>query len=618
MILANRAIVSSRSAFEAFCCIVACASAISCGSRSRESSDAKPADFAALRSSYDAAIQNLSDRDDREQIVNELVEAAKRESWAATGDPEEGIMVRWPEDALSLYLLDRRMDALGAETPPASDQTKVQYLEGLRQRVPNTSLSAKALQKSLRFAQSEDADAFLAKCAELIARAPGSTDARVALHERLEYYIQQGRTKDAALDTLRFWSAYPEVVERMEVATQFVSNLRNAGWLLEAQMLSQTTGPAEVAKGLLAEFSHAGESHDEHWQLSTEYLDHTPDYLAVENAVTILPEGPVDRQILWWARLSCLSAVKLDGENSDRYFSKFVSLLDNRRAFPVDPGTSLAEINAAALSAIFNAFGQSRWLDRFAPTGTSAAANLTTLMARSSRAGCDLAFERLNRPEDAAQYLKLVEAHEEFLRKVHRIDGLSPEGDRSIAATIADAYDSVVSRFPKAPEAPRAMLRKASVYREASDQATAVQAYDALIAQYPEAAEVPLAKLDRAASLIASKQYDVASGALKAVLEEYAADNRIVPAAEFLAAVCADNLGSADEAVRRMESIAEEFTKSTYAVRALFWLANHALAQNEYEAARYYLAELIDRYPEDRLASDARQLKKRLDDRVAP
>ena len=206
-----------------------------------KNTDTGDAFLSLLRSSEDGASASVTP-----QLLERLRNAARREPWAGGADIDMAIMLRYPEERFSLFLLEYKI------IPMRKDMSAVeQFVTEVHMRAPGSALEAKAVALQLACGLSHSYAQYLPVCNRLIEGDVEPRVRRAALFARLEYYAGLRMFKPCASDAMELWVSYPETVERARLGPLLTHYIRSAGFALEAEMLSTSSRPAAVCALLL-------------------------------------------------------------------------------------------------------------------------------------------------------------------------------------------------------------------------------------------------------------------------------------------------------------------------------------------------------------------------------
>ncbi len=171
-----------------------------------------------------------------------------------------------------------------------------------------------------------------------------------------------------------------------------------------------------------------------------------------------------------------------------------------------------------------------------------------------------------------------------------RLARLLADGDPRAAA---DLYIEFAGRYPDHDQAPAALRRSASLYREAGALAAAADAWQTFLERYPEAEGRLEAGLQRALTLIRLEKPGQADRALEAIREE-AAGAPLGAEILYWQGVLADQQGQTVKSTRLLREALDHDPAPDLAARIQYRLSAVLLRRGEREAAADIVQALVD------------------------
>jgi TolA-binding protein len=437
----------------------------------------------------------------------------------------------------------------------------------------------------------------VAACAKEL-EAPGADSTRrgrVALYRRAIRLRESGDAKQAALDLVRLYALHPKAVEEMGAVGYVCGTLKEAGLLLESDLLDKSPEPDRAAAALWRAFSGMGDSQT----AAAVYFRHSPDVAAMEQAVSdgSLLDDPFARA-LYCGRVARIALEAVAPDKAAARYGAFVEAA----ASAIDTGELGGDdcIHLAQTLAVSHLACRS-----FVIYGRELRPNLEGAIKRVEPKTAELGRRMLGLYLDAR--LKTMPAGNEgagsLLAEVERVVEWA---DRSDHETALSAYGVFLERYPETAEAPQALERLADYCQvRLRDSVKAAGLYAELIGKYPDAPNVEKAVLRQALALYENKDYRAALDTLTAFIEKKPESSNIATA-RYMAALAEAALGLVDEAQSHMTSLVNEYPASALAPRALYWLGMNHVTRQEYGEAAEVFRMLTERYPESDYADRAR------------
>ena len=501
--------------------------------------------------------------------VETLVIAA-REEGLATENIKRNLMHLFAEEDLGHYLLEDMYASLSSRP----HEVVIAQLEDVRTQSPGTYIANSSLDKKLQLVLRRDPDEFLAQCSLLIEASPVGADARIAIFNRLEYYVESGKTKLAAVEALRFWADFPDSADRMNIRYFLTARLREGGFLLESEILGSAPGTRKFATRFLREFERAQKSESDkripeiHDADSALYFQRAPDFSYLAPQAEFDKENSLDEAI-FWARVGRLAASDVNVGTAIDSYEKHLLAVDKlfySGTLGADDLALVESIQGKLVHSLTNLLG---WptLVNDAQLNTPnyrgpEAAKLQIGKLSTSRVRLVL-HAAVERGElTAGKCAAIINDHVAFL------EGLDLDG------SILMAYEMFLDRFPNSSEAPKFLLRKGL-------------------------------------KLYALKNYQDATETLNKLFAS-SANRDQKTTGRYLFALSESGMGLQDESIAHMRDIVDSSYEHPVIPKALFWLGSQSLGRHQYPEAQIYLERVFTDYPNSQNAPKARDYFDRL------
>jgi len=574
--------------------------AIACLSRCSGPPQSPPKQASALDAivaQYEQILDQLPNSPNIDPALDEIAATAVKEGKIPGQDPRRELIFLFPDNNIGLYLFEQARARLD---PNPLDQ----LLDAIEANAPNSAVDAAAFDSRLA-ALAPEPEKLLTACSQALE--PSGADAtrrgRVALYRRAIYQRQAGLPKHAALDLIRLYSLHPDAVKDMHAVPYISATLKDAGFILEADLLEKSPDPARAAAALWKEFAPAAHALDPQATIDLNatalYLRHAPDVAAIEQTASEpgILDSPLTRA-LHCARMAriALEAVQPE-EAADRYalFTDAAETAINTPDLTQDDSIQLAQTLASSYLACRS----------FMSNGEQLRPNLDTIIKRLEPKTLALGQKMLTLY--LAAWLKTIPTGNDGAEKmIAQVDRVVEWAQRDDHDTVLNAYNTFLDRYPDAPQAPDALAKLADYCQvRMRDSAKAATIYASLINKYPDAPNLEKAVLRQALALYENKDYRAALDTLSAFIQKKT-DSPNVATARYMAALAEAALGLTDDAQAHMTSLVNEFPASTLAPRALYWLGMNHIMRQEYQDASDIFHMLADRYPQSEYAQRAR------------
>lgn len=559
--------------------------------------------FSELLETYAEVIDRFPRHEQSSKVARMLVEAAVREGMADGESPEATLMYRFADDNLGLYLFDAIYERLAGE----SHEKAMEFLGRVALEAPGTAIAAMTMAKKLSYVLDRSPEDFLAQCDGLLDDGEAGRAARIALHMRIEHWAARGEVTAAALDALRFWALYPEVVERAAMKVSLAAYLREAGLLLEADVLEQPETAAIAAKSFHEEFASLGlsepgmDSLAESLPFLQAYCRFAPDVDRIRGSAPPNDDGGFEAA-LYWSRLGRLAVRGLDGDTAvelyESYLDRVGHLLEGDR-LDGESAAILGAVHKASLDALSKLFGEGGFSadvkGSWYRPGTDEADYFLSLFSKTGvRLACRV--EETKAGLDSSGYWRSLDNHVEFVK------GLQYHKE------VIAAYSEFLERFPDSNEAPECMLRMGDYLGQDLESRTqAVETYRRLVQRFPEAPQAGEARFKEGMTLYEMGWHADAHGSFLLFLAEQPQNGKLVQV-KLHSAFCEAALGMGDEAGAHLRELAEEFPDDPVADQVLFSLGKHAYANREYLEAIEVFKRLLKNHPGSEYGERARGL----------
>ena len=550
-----------------------------------EPGEASGSGFDRLVAEYGETLEQLPEGENFEEAIGAIAAAAVREGRIPGKDARVELIGLFPDSTLGLYLFEEarmRLDGAAVE----------QLVSAIESEAPGTGVDAAAFDWRLSKLGPEDV---VAACSTELERAGADATrrGRVALYRRAIGLREMGQRKQAALDVLRLCSLHWDAVTEMDAAGYVCATLEDAGLLLESDLIEKSPYPGRAAAALWKEFSGAAEASG-----AGVYFREAPDVAAVEKSASA--DGPFGRALLC-ARLARIALEAVEPEEAARRYEGFVDAAGDavKSGLEEDDAVQLAQtLGVSVLS----------W-GSFMSDGAGLRANLEQVIKRVEPRAASLGGKMLCLYLES--WLSTAPAGndgaEAMLAEVERVvDWAGGARGRVDHETVVGAYNVFLERFPESSQAPDVLGKLADHYQvRMRDSVKAAELYARLISRYPDAPNAEKAVLRHALALYENKEYRGALDSLTSFIEKKPESGNVATA-RYMAALAEAALGMSDEAEARMTKVVNEYPQSALAPRALYWLGMNHVVKQAYKEAGEVFEMLVDRYPESEYADRGR------------
>jgi outer membrane protein assembly factor BamD (BamD/ComL family) len=520
----------------------------------------------------------------RDQIVAEVTNLANESDTQGIDSPYDTVILRYPESRLALFLFGQRIEELKRE-----DIGKMlSYTNEIRDRVPETAVSRKAVFGELSYLSRHEPESFLQRCEAILESDPLGDTAPAILVQRIEFYRSQHNYDDAALDSIRLWHTFPHVVARIHYEAKIQARLRDARFYLEAITLEALKSQPEKQSILVADLASEFLSGD--MRASNLYQE-----LIRDPSIATNSKFDRDKENLWKLRLIAFYGEEGNFERSNRQLRQY-----------------LATLEEDAPSAVLGLYheGIAVYLTRHYKYGSATKRNNQFANNRTDtllKNNIGLLIEStLNTELANAQYAEDLTESVDHAIEMYR--------DIQDVKRIVASFELIPYRFPEDNLAPEYLLKLAEYYDNDEDlKEQAISTLELISKDYSDSPQHATAILKKGLLLYELEKYDAGYVVLLEFQTMYEGDSRIW-VSKFLSAMCESAMGLDIEAKEHMWAISEESKAPDVAARALFWLGSQELAGQEYEQAKNIFLELTDRYPNSKHAKTAYDYITRLEE----
>jgi len=443
-------------------------------------------------------------------------------------------------------------------------------------------------EKLLDMELAENPPAFLAHCKQIL-DANGPL-AAAALVKRAAFYSKSGKPKPAALDLARLWAEHPDAVEEAGLAATIPASLQQAGFYLEAGLLTSASDANETAAAVWARLQHSSGSSSP----TARYMAHTPDLDALLQSSG---NAPGEEAADFIARAACV-ACRQNNFEANRLLEAFT------------------EKTAAGLTAQNISLPDLKWLDACAAVVVEEAKKTREVRIFSEE---DVLPEGLSAAIHALEDLRTnlletiaararAQSPDAFARATEQLVAFCLSIDNRLA--VRNACERAIESFAGSRREAVYRLKLADMYREIWKTPTlAMREYRALRSRFPNSPIARKAQLRECMALRDLERYGEAFS-LAAGLFEGAEP---APAARLFAAACAVDMDSPEKAHECVWDLVRISPEAPEASQGLLWLANTKVKSQDYPGALEALRYLADNYPNSAEAAKARVTMGRLE-----
>jgi len=568
-------------------------------SQSNRALPAEPAgsDFDAALAKYEQTLAQLPDTKEAGDALDEITKAAIADGRISGKEPRLELMFLFQDHNLGLYLFEQ---ACGD-----SDAAKLeQLIQRIESTAPGSAIDAAAFDREL---QRLDSDSTLTACDEVLNAGPEAVSTRrgrVALYRRAMCRRRNGMPKLAALDCIRLYAVHPEAVKAMEIEPYINATLKEAGFLLEADVLANSLEPARAAAALQNKFAPVAGATDSAENSAAGatgvYVRLAPDVAAIEQqakSAAGLMEAPLARAV----HLARMARIALEALAPEEAAARLKLSIEAAGACV---NGNLSEPDCSWLAEVLGA-SSGAWRT-FAENGRELRPKVEAAYKRLETVSIALVrdLDRLCLQAWAKALPSGGDGAERMLAEVKRVVERCKRGEGEIAVL---AYNTFLNRFDDSPQAPAVMAKLADYYQtRMNDAARAAEVYAGLIKNYPNNPDMEKAVMRRALALYESNEYRAALDTLNAFAENNP-DSGNLSTARYMAALSEAALGLNEEAEAHMTQLVNEYGATPIAPRALYWLGMNQIMRQDYDKAGEMFRLLIERYPESSFVGRARQ-----------
>lgn len=560
--------------------------------------------FDSIREQDRAVIEHPAVTPEATAVKDKLLACAAREGIAAPGQSaEDALVAKFSDDAIGLFLVSLRLEALAKENAASAAAAA----HDLRERFAGNPVGALAFDWELRLHKAQSEEAFLTACNEAI----GATElsgriATVALQRRWEYFRDRADDKRASLDALLFWSLYPEKTVKLSLVLPFTGVLERAGFSLEAELLNGSKAPGELARwlweqsfDLCATPAMEGASGDD--AADALYYRTAPAY---DELLALGKSGGLSerKKALTLARCARLAAAAREDKAARGAVVMYAHAAEQIAQAP------LSKAEAEYYLAIGNVLAESL------RTAARQAEPVRREVKFKSKMGTQGASDDLGRAQGAfLSYCINAEETAEAAKKWVE-EGISFFDEAADNASSLRIYEDFLAKFTEGPGVAD-MLRQFGDFqkKKLKSPQKAVECYQKAWAIAPQSEEGIEAILAAGQTLLEQDSNEEAYLAFQEVLAASTQDSHARQVARFGAALAEAGLGMENEALEHMVAISTDSPQGELAPAALYWVATKHVERREYENAQRVLLDMQQRYPNASETVRAKTLIQKLD-----
>lgn len=529
-------------------------------------------------------------------MTEKMVAAGKADNEASA---VELLIDSYRDHELGIRLLQARLDRLLAQ----GQEQAIQYCHRIINDHGDAPTAAYALDVLLDCLRNSAPDEYLKKCSETVG-GEATRLKKIALLSRINFYHDTGKTKLAALDTLRFWHLYPDKVESEKLKPFFSGNLQRAGWLLEDDVMRATTAPSADAGAFLSHLESVGVEESLLQNQAGNPIQQL--YLDAPNTVTTLQRDikalSLRDQATVFIHCARLELTRPKGGEALPLLSNYLKAVEALLAESQGPECCLGLLNQGAcrgLADYIRLYGQPKNISQQAPS----AGDIAQLMQALDWLGglqVTLCQRAVDEPIDSASPCNVVNLAD-FLEEI------------GVPRRSADLITSYLDSHPQAQQFAALQMKLGYLQRDKLEQPQkAAETFLKLFEIDPEGPYAVPAALCGAIMLVQQNDHARALVYLQQLASVVEKQQPNYPQLLYLTAVCEHALGAKEDAEARIADLVLNYAGNPTAAKALFWLGSTKLADQEYEEALGQFNELVARYPQTSEAKNAKEYINRL------
>ena len=541
--------------------------------------------------------------EEKTKVIDALLNMAISEGRVEKDNADKSLMFLFPNDELGIALFHR------ISLAKANNNELAPFIQEVQEQATNTAIEGASLSATLDILAHENWEGFLARCQQIIGTSESSSRTfRVALYTKAHFLNQHGELKEAALDFMHFWALYPDRVDDLMFGKIVPPVLKDAGFYYEAYMLSSPRAN-EAAPYLWdyyakMDFNKAESGDVTERSLQEQYYSLAPQHTTLLNELSGNTMASSLERIDLSARITFLARENRDYKaigQSVEYFTKSIpqALIEAKNDVEQTRRISLC------IEAVIDASSDvDSWLvpDKLVRSGLVEIDYETFILGVQESVLLLYthywALQKNHLANDTLTTDQFQHNVEQYLRMI--------EGFR-MQNGILVGYDNFVDLFPESKFAPQCLYRKAEYCNSKMNAPLeATKTYQQLVDDYPNSEDAQQARLKLLLGLYTTEQFEEAYGHSQIILADEPDDQHTRSIALYISGLSLAGMGMDEEAQLAMETIVTQYPSSTKAVYALFWIGSNKLAQQEYSQALDIFTELVQKYPNDKLADRAK------------
>lgn len=561
-------------------------------------------DYAAYRARQSEVVDAMPRHPDTQGVLARLAQLLAAQERGGPEDPRRALMYHEAASNIGLVLFHEFLD------DSRKQGGEEELIRNVLDRAGPTPLGAAALHADLKRRMAADPAGFIAHTCALLRDETDPRKRKVTRSQRAEHLRGAGATKAAAFEWMALLEEQPEEWTRPQVRALAAGTLREAGLLLEADIV-EAPGVDDAALRAVAPLFLRFHTDDgtapvlpQHPDALSLYVAAAPDLDHVASAAGLLDVPFAERRLLT-ARMLRLCGTGVGRDVLLGLVDEMARISDEEagRGVAADPlglwGSHLAVRHALVLMGEGGLEpNPSAAVDRFRVAGSLPA---ETLLIRFSGGHLGMCRRHaLARPDGEALYAEALRWH---------VGVLWPRQQRQ---AVCAAYEQFLDDLPDSDGAPAVNFALAEFYeKNLGLPQKAIESYRHLLDAYPDSPQAGESVLRVGLLLYERQAYEEAY----LVFQEIAASasGERLAAALFMVALCESAMGLTEESEAHMAAFVRDHHKSVHAARGLFWLASSCLSRQDYRGAAEYLEDLVQRYPQDSYSEQAGKLLQRIE-----
>ena len=179
-----------------------------------------------------------------------------------------------------------------------------------------------------------------------------------------------------------------------------------------------------------------------------------------------------------------------------------------------------------------------------------------------------------------------------------------------------EAFRLFIDAYPDAEATPQLLVELGDYHVDYLDSLdSGLDAFEEVTTRFSTSKWAPVAELKRCMALLEAKRTELAYESADNFLKAYPGSAN-VPQAKYLRALCEGALGLDETALAAMRALSDDYPDSDSAAQALFWIGSHHIARQNYQEGKATFEELLQRFPDGRLAPKVRTYTKQLESQL--